>query len=195
MARGSGAAGFLAAAGAHCTRACAARTPLPCPAVLPAPQVLDAVPWVAPRPLYLLATEQRQQPAAAAAAVAARYGADAASPGATYTLRTRVARGAVADELSMVLNKRAADGSALIRCSEMRDGVVAFEDAADAERYGQLLEAEGAPEVRAAPPAWVMRAAALRRAVKMGGWARRSVMQPAAATAARLLPRAHLAAP
>ncbi len=35
-------------------------------------------------------------------------------------------------------------------CSEMKDGVVAFEDEADAERYGELLEAEGSAQVCAA---------------------------------------------
>lgn len=34
------------------------------------------------------------------------------------------------------------------RCrSEMKDGVVAFEDEADAERYGELLEADGSAQV------------------------------------------------
>lgn len=33
-------------------------------------------------------------------------------------------------------------------CSEMKDGVVAFEDEADAERYGELLEADGSAQVR-----------------------------------------------
>ena len=99
--------------------------PAPTRLALPAApaQVLDAVPWVAPRPLFLLATEQRggAPSAAAAAAAAARYGGDA-SPGQTYTLRTRVARAEASDELSMVLKKRAQDGSALIRCSEMKVG-------------------------------------------------------------------------
>lgn len=88
-----------------------------CPHPLAVTQVLDAVPWVAPRPLYLLATEQREQPSASAAAAAAvRFGADAA-PGQTYTLRTRVAQDGMEDELSrLVLRRRAADGSNLIRC-------------------------------------------------------------------------------
>lgn len=33
-------------------------------------------------------------------------------------------------------------------CSEMKDGVVAFEDEADAEQYGELLEADGSAQVR-----------------------------------------------
>lgn len=36
---------------------------------------------------------------------------------------------------------------ALLCCSEMKDGVVAFEDEADAERYGELLEADGSAQV------------------------------------------------
>jgi hypothetical protein len=101
--------------------------------------VLEGCPWLLPKPLYLLAAPQ--PPAAAAS----RSGEPA--PGLTYSLRTRVAQADAEDELSWVLGRRAADGSPLIRCSEMRDGVVAFEDEADAERYGQMLEAEGAAEV------------------------------------------------
>lgn len=101
-------------------------------------QVLDQVPWVAPKPLYLLTVEQGP-PAGAAA--------DAPRAGLSYSLRTRVARADTEDELSRVLRRRGADGGPLIRCSEMKDGVVAFEDEADAERYGQLLEADGAAQV------------------------------------------------
>lgn len=36
---------------------------------------------------------------------------------------------------------------ALLCRSEMKDGVVAFEDEADAERYGELLEADGSAQV------------------------------------------------
>jgi hypothetical protein len=103
-------------------------------------QVLSEVPWVGPKPLYLLS--------ASPPAASASPGSDAPAPGAAYTLRTRVARQDQEEELSRVLRRRAADGAPLIRCSEMKDGVVAFEDEADAERYGQMLEADGGGEVR-----------------------------------------------
>jgi hypothetical protein len=114
-------------------------TPRPCALRSLALQVLEGCPWLVPKPLFLLAAPQ---PAAAAAS---RGGEPA--PGLTYSLRTRVAQADAEDELSRVLGRRAADGSPLIRCSQMRDGVVAFEDEADAERYGQMLEADGAAEV------------------------------------------------
>lgn len=47
-----------------------------------------------------------------------------------------------------VLGRRRSDGSSLISVSEMRDGIITFEDEADAQRYGALLEAEGHLEVR-----------------------------------------------
>ena len=46
-----------------------------------------------------------------------------------------------------VLGKRRADGSPLLSVSELRDGIVTFEDGDDAERYGNLLEADGHMEV------------------------------------------------
>lgn len=104
-------------------------------------QVLDQVPWVAPKPLYLLTVEQAPPADAPGAA------AGAPPAGLSYSLRTRVVRADTEDELSRVLRRRAADGGPLIRCSEMKDGVVAFEDEADAERYGQLLEADGTAQV------------------------------------------------
>jgi len=47
--------------------------------------------------------------------------------------------------LSMVqvLGKRQADGDSLMRVEALRDGIVAFEDEADSQRYASLLEAEG----------------------------------------------------
>ncbi len=96
-------------------------------------QVLDASPWVAPRPLFVLAT---QQP-----------GRDA---GLTYTLRTRVGRPDQEDELTSVLGgQRRPDGSPIIECAEVVDGVVAFEGEEAAGRFADLLEAGGAlSEVR-----------------------------------------------
>ena len=43
-----------------------------------------------------------------------------------------------------VLGKRRSDGSALISVSEMRDGIVTFEDEADAARFASLLSAQEA---------------------------------------------------
>lgn len=86
-------------------------------------QVLEGSPWVAPRPLYVLATQQADR-----------------EEGLTYTLRTRVDRQDMEDELTRVLGRRRPDGSAVIRCSEIRDGVIAFEDEEVAGRYADLLE-------------------------------------------------------
>lgn len=47
-----------------------------------------------------------------------------------------------------VLGKKRPDGSALLSVSELRDGIVTFEDADDAERYGNFLEADGSVEVQ-----------------------------------------------
>lgn len=106
-------------------------------------QVLDQVPWVAPKPLYLLTVEQAPPAGGPGAA------ADGQHAGLSYSLRARVAREDTEEELSRVLRRRGADGGPLIRCSEMKDGVVAFESEADAERYGQMLEADGAAQVSA----------------------------------------------
>ena len=46
-----------------------------------------------------------------------------------------------------VLGKRRADGSPLLSVSELRDGIVTFEDGDDAERYGNFLEADSHMEV------------------------------------------------
>ena len=128
-------------------------TPAACCRSLPAAQVLDASPWVAPRPLYLLVVpprqgQQQQRRGGAASALppppllppTGGDDGEAAAAGQTYTLRTRVARGDTADELSLVLRLRAADGGPLIACSELKDGVVAFEDEGDAQRYARMLE-------------------------------------------------------
>lgn len=48
---------------------------------------------------------------------------------------------------SQVLQRTRADGSALIRVEQVVDGVVAFENEADAQRYRELLVADGADEV------------------------------------------------
>lgn len=94
-------------------------------------QVLEGCPWVAPRPLYVLATSQPGREEAL-----------------TYTLRTLRPRPELEDELGRVLGRERPGGGPLISCGEVVDGVVAFEEEGDAERYGALLEAEGRPEVR-----------------------------------------------
>ena len=97
-------------------------------------KVLEGCPWVAPRPLYVLASEQQHAPGG--------IGGEGA-PGLAYSMRTRMARRDTGDELSQLLRRRRPDGMPLISCSEMRDGVVAFEDDADAERFAQALEVDG----------------------------------------------------
>ena len=46
-----------------------------------------------------------------------------------------------------VLKRRRADGSPLIQVDQLRDGVVLFEDVADAERYSNYMEAESNAQV------------------------------------------------
>ena len=46
-----------------------------------------------------------------------------------------------------VLKRRRKDGSSLIKVDQLRDGVVLFEDAADAERYSNYLEADNSSQV------------------------------------------------
>lgn len=47
-----------------------------------------------------------------------------------------------------VLRRKRPDGSPLIRVEALVDGVVAFDDEADAARYAALLEADGSGTVR-----------------------------------------------
>lgn len=46
-----------------------------------------------------------------------------------------------------VLKRRRKDGSPLIKVDQLRDGVVLFEDVADAERYSNYLEADNSSQV------------------------------------------------
>jgi hypothetical protein len=88
--------------------------------------ILAGCPWPAPRSLFVLA------------ALAAAEGAAAR----THTLRARLPREELEDELTRVLGgRRRPDGSPLIRCGALVDGIVAFEDAEAAKVYGAALEA------------------------------------------------------
>ncbi|CAL5227825.1 g10853 [Coccomyxa viridis] len=93
-------------------------------------EILEGSPWLQSRPVFVLATQQRDS-----------------DQGLTYTLRVRVSKPEAESEISRVLGKKRPDGSALLSVSELRDGIVTFEDPDDAERYGNLLEAEGRLEV------------------------------------------------
>lgn len=92
----------------------------------------DGCPWPVPRPLYILSVVEtdhddddvtrRQSPSA-------------------YTLRVRLHKTGVEDELTKLLgNKTRPDSSSLIRCSELKDGIITFEDELQAEAFGKLLE-------------------------------------------------------
>jgi hypothetical protein len=95
-------------------------------------QLLEGCPWPAPRPLYVLTSPQPH--------------ADGdGDVGATHTQRTRLPRGDMELELTAALGgRRRPDGSPLISCGAVVDGVVVFEDDEDAEAYGQMLAAGGA---------------------------------------------------
>lgn len=101
-------------------------------------ELLEGCPWPAPRPLFLLAT-----PAAG--------DSDEGDAGATHTHRTLLPRADIEGEMDSLLGgRRRQDGSPLIRCGQIVDGVVAFEDEGSAERYGAMLEEGGAAGVAVA---------------------------------------------
>ncbi|KAF6266784.1 hypothetical protein COO60DRAFT_1473496 [Scenedesmus sp. NREL 46B-D3] len=95
-------------------------------------QILHGCPWVLPRPVFVLACK---------------------GPGAsaeddirnTYTMRTKVKLEGAADAVAKLLKKQHL--SDVLEVAEMRDGVVAFEDAADADRFAGKLEEEGNSQV------------------------------------------------
>ena len=87
--------------------------------------ILQGAPWPIPRSLFLLA--------------AARPGEGV---GLTHTLRTRIPREDLEDEMERLLGKKNRNRKdlPLISCEEVVDGVVAFEDESMAEDYGEGLE-------------------------------------------------------
>lgn len=89
-------------------------------------EILLGCPWAKPRPLYVLADVKSGN----------------GESGMTYTLRTRLPLSNVEFELNRLL-RPGTDSEPIIECSELVDGVVAFEDDADAEQYGDLLAAAG----------------------------------------------------
>lgn len=95
-------------------------------------QVLHGCPWVLPRPVFVLACKG---PGAAAEDDIRN----------TYTLRTKVEQEGAADALAKLLKKQHL--SDVLEVAEMRDGVVAFEAAADADRFASKLEEEGHSQV------------------------------------------------
>lgn len=100
-------------------------------------EVMEGCPWVTPRPVFVLACAQP----------GGGGGGDDAESGLAYSLRTRVERRDLEGELTQLLGRRRPDGSAVLSCSELRDGVVVFESEADAESFGCQLEEEGGQQV------------------------------------------------
>ena len=47
--------------------------------------------------------------------------------------------------------RKRSDGSHLLNAEELRDGIIAFEDENDAERYSALLQAETSAQVKGIP--------------------------------------------
>lgn len=87
-------------------------------------------PWIESRPVFVLVQQQPNSEIPV-----------------TYTLKTKVSWTAAEDEISKVLKRRRADGSPLIQVDQLRDGIVLFEDVADAERYSNYMEAESNAQV------------------------------------------------
>ncbi|KAK9866658.1 hypothetical protein WJX84_010238 [Apatococcus fuscideae] len=93
-------------------------------------EVLTCSPWVQSRTVHVVAV---QHPGAEDAA--------------TYTLRTRVQRQDMSDELGKLIKRRRKDGRSVLRVDEIRDGVITFEDAADSESFfAQLPHAAAGPQ-------------------------------------------------
>ncbi|KAK9803766.1 hypothetical protein WJX73_004072 [Symbiochloris irregularis] len=88
-------------------------------------QVLQSSPWVQSRPLHIIALLDP--------------GSETAM---TYTLRTRIQR-STGSELDLLLGgRKGANGRSVLHTSDMREGIIAFDDESDAERYRTLLQAE-----------------------------------------------------
>lgn len=97
-------------------------------------EILRGCPWPVPRPLYVLSVAQGSSDA-----------------GLTHTLRTRLPRADLENEITRVLgNRRRENGDPLIQCGELTDGVVAFDSEEQAQEYGAHLEDSGALEVSVA---------------------------------------------
>lgn len=47
-----------------------------------------------------------------------------------------------------MLKRRRADGSSIIKVDQLRDGIVLFEDIADAEQYSSYMEADTSAQAR-----------------------------------------------
>lgn len=97
--------------------------------------ILSGCPWPVSKPLYVLA---------------------AGTGGQTHTLRTRLPMDQVQTEINQILSRnrknnkyKVDDQQPIIKCSQLVDGVVAFEDEGDAELYGSHLE-EDQPTVKIA---------------------------------------------
>jgi hypothetical protein len=95
-------------------------------------EVLHGCPWPAPKPLYLLASPQTDTEA-----------------GLTYTVRTRIPLEGVESELAALFGRTGAAAD-FISAAQMVDGVVAFEDDADAETFGAMLEKDRGARVSVA---------------------------------------------
>ncbi|KAL0021964.1 hypothetical protein WJX77_000337 [Trebouxia sp. C0004] len=90
-------------------------------------------PWIQSRPVFVLVQQQAHSDVPV-----------------TYTLKTKVSWTAAEDELSKVLKRRRADGSSLIKLDQLQEGIVLFEDVADAEQYSSYMEAETSAQARCA---------------------------------------------
>jgi len=111
----------------------------------------NGCPWPVPRPLYILSAVEADQDSNAnddddddeEDAVLKQQ---SPSAGQAYTLRVRLPKNELEDELTKLLgNKTRPDGSSLIRCSELKDGIITFEDEHQAEAFGKLIEGQQTP--------------------------------------------------
>lgn len=98
-------------------------------------EVLHGCPWVLPRPVFVLTSQQ--------------WGWKSADGiQSTYTLHVKVVKEGAADAIAKLLNKQHL--AAALDVAEMRDGFVVFESAEDADRFASKLEEEGHSQVMVA---------------------------------------------
>lgn len=101
------------------------------------------VPWVLPRPLYLLATAQAPRPGHRQAQQGQGEEGDeeAAPPGLAYTLRTRVDVPGASDDVAQVyrLKNQPAGGRSILTVSRMVDGIIAFEASEKGSGFGNPI--------------------------------------------------------
>ena len=93
--------------------------------------ILEGCPWPIPRPLFILALAPLK---------GIKINDATAEASKAYMLRVRLPRTDIEEEITRLLGRRRPDGSNLIDCSELKDGIVAFENEVSAEQFAIMVE-------------------------------------------------------